>query len=93
MRRLLDGRLHTAGELAQHAGATPATMSAHLKLLLDEGLTQVRQQGRHRCFTLSGGTVAHALEALMHLADQREHDPAADLARWQQPSMWLPGLM
>jgi DNA-binding transcriptional ArsR family regulator len=85
--RLLDGRLHTAGELATHAGVTPATMSAHLKLLVDEGLARVRQQGRHRYFGLADGDVAHALEALLRVADGRAHEADAALRRWQQPAM------
>lgn len=85
--RLLDGRLHTAGELAEHAGVGAATMSAHLKLLVDEGLARVRPQGRHRYFGLADGDVAHALEALLRLADGRDREPAADLRRWQRPAM------
>ena len=85
--RLLDGRLHTAGELATHAGVTAATMSAHLKLLVDEGLARVRPQGRHRYFGLADGDVAHALEALLRVADGRDAGPAADLKRWQKPEM------
>lgn len=85
--RLLDGRLHTAGELATHAGVTAATMSAHLKLLVDEGLAKVRPQGRHRYFGLADGDVAHALEALLRVADGRDTGLAADLKRWQKPAM------
>lgn len=87
--RLLDGRLHTAGELAAHAGVGAATMSAHLKLLVDEGLAHVRPQGRHRYFGLADGDVAHALEALLRVADRRDggDEPAADLKRWQRPAM------
>lgn len=85
--RLLDGRLHTAGELATHAGVTAPTMSAHLKLLVDEGLARVRQQGRHRYFGLADGDVAHALEALLRVADSRDAAPAADVRRWQKPVM------
>jgi DNA-binding transcriptional ArsR family regulator len=86
--RLLDGRLHTAGELATHAGVTAPTMSAHLKLLVDEGLARVRPQGRHRYFGLADGDVAHALEALLRVADGRDAaGPAADLQRWQRPAM------
>lgn len=84
---LLDGRLHTAGELAAHAGVGAATMSAHLKLLVDEGLARVRPQGRHRYFGLADGDVAHALEALLRVADGRDAGPAADLKRWQKPAM------
>ncbi len=85
--RLLDGRLHTAGELAAQAGVGAATMSAHLKLLVDEGLARVRPQGRHRYFGLADGDVAHALEALLRVADGRDSTPAADLKRWQKPEM------
>lgn len=85
--RLLDGRLHTAGELARHAGVGAATMSAHLKLLVDEGLARVRPQGRHRYFGLADGDVAHALEALLRVADGRGAEPAADVRRWQKPEM------
>ena len=86
--RLLDGRLHTAGELATYAGVSAATMSAHLKLLVDEGLARVRPQGRHRYFGLADGDVAHALEALLRVADGRDAaEPAADLRRWQKPEM------
>jgi DNA-binding transcriptional ArsR family regulator len=86
--RLLNGRLHTAGELATHAGVTAATMSAHLKRLVDEGLARVRPQGRHRYFGLADGDVAHALEALLRVADGRDAiGPAADLRRWQRPEM------
>lgn len=85
--RLLDGRLHTAGELAAHAGVTAPTMSAHLKLLLDEGLARVRPQGRHRYYGLADGDVAHALEALLRVAEGQAATPAADLRRWQRPQM------
>jgi len=85
--RLLDGRLHTAGELAEHAGITPPTMSAHLKLLVDEGLARVRQQGRHRYYGLADSDVAHALEALLRLADRDALAPAADTRRWQRPAL------
>lgn len=79
--------MHTAGELASHAGVAAATMSGHLKLLVDEGLARVRQQGRHRYFGLSDASVAHALEALMQLADDVAREPVGDLSRWQRPAM------
>lgn len=86
--RLLDGRLYTAGELAAHAGVTAPTMSAHLKLLVDEGLARVRPQGRHRYVGLADGDVAHALEALLRVADSRDGgEPAAAVRRWQRPGM------
>ncbi|MRW89045.1 metalloregulator ArsR/SmtB family transcription factor [Duganella sp. FT80W] len=81
--RLLDGRFYTATELAQHAGVSAPTASQHLKLLLDEGLVRVRAQGRHRYYMLADGNVAHALEALLRVAD----GALPESTRWQAPAM------
>lgn len=81
---LMDGRMYTASELAHHASVTPPTASAHLKLLLDEGLTQVTPRGRHRYFSLANGDVARAIEALLYVADGVTRP---DEARWQRPAM------
>ncbi|WP_394778610.1 ArsR/SmtB family transcription factor [Undibacterium sp.] len=81
--RLLDGRFYTAKDLAIHAGVTPPTASQHLKLLVDERLAKVRAQGRHRYFMLADGNVAHALEALLRVAD----GALPETRRWQAPAM------
>jgi DNA-binding transcriptional ArsR family regulator len=81
--RLLDGRFYTATELAQHAGVAAPTASQHLKLLVNEGLASVRAQGRHRYFMLADGNVAHALEALLRVAD----GALPETTRWKAPSM------
>lgn len=81
--RLLDGRFYTATELAQHAGVAAPTASQHLRLLLDEGLARVRSQGRHRYYMLADGNVAHALEALLRVAD----GALPESTRWKAPSM------
>jgi DNA-binding transcriptional ArsR family regulator len=81
--RLLDGRHYTATELAGYAGVMPPTASQHLKLLVDEGLARVRAQGRHRYFALADSDVAHALEALLRVAD----GVAPETARWHAPGM------
>ncbi len=81
--RLLDGRFYTAKDLAIHAGVTPSTASQHLKLLVDERLARVRAQGRHRYFMLADGNVAHALEALLRVAD----GVLPETIRWQAPAM------
>lgn len=81
--RLLDGRYHTASELAAEAGVAASTASGHLRVLLDAGLIKPRSQGRHRYFMLADADVAHALEALMRVADQ----PAPQDRRWQRPAM------
>lgn len=81
--RLLDGRFYTATELAQHAGVAAPTASQHLKLLVDEGLARVRAQGRHRYYMLADGNVAHALEALLRVAD----GALPESTRWKAPAM------
>nr|WP_315258969.1 winged helix-turn-helix domain-containing protein [uncultured Duganella sp.] len=81
--RLLDGRFYTATELAQHAGVAAPTASQHLKLLVDEGLARVRAQGRHRYYMLADGNVAHALEALLRVAD----GALPEATRWKAPAM------
>lgn len=65
---LMAGRAHTATELADIAGVTKQTISSHLGKLLEVGLIEVNQQGRHRYFRLAGGDVAHLLESLMGMA-------------------------
>ena len=81
--RLLDGRFYTATDLAQHAGVSAPTASQHLKLLVAEGLARVRAQGRHRYYMLADGNVAHALEALLRVAD----GALPESVRWQAPAM------
>lgn len=81
--RLLDGRFYTATDLARHAGVAAPTASQHLKLLVDEGLATVRAQGRHRYYMLADGNVAHALEALLRVAD----GALPESTRWQAPTM------
>ena len=63
---LMSDRALTASELAAVAGVTNQTMSAHLSKLVDVGLIDVQQQGRHRYFRLAD--VAALLESLMGVA-------------------------
>jgi DNA-binding transcriptional ArsR family regulator len=70
---LMTGRALTATELAQGAGVTPQTASAHLARLVDGGLLAAEKQGRHRYFRLADPDVAQALEALMGLAARAGH--------------------
>ncbi|TQL67011.1 DNA-binding transcriptional ArsR family regulator [Nocardioides albertanoniae] len=65
---LMTGTALTAGELARVAGIGPSTASAHLARLIDVGLVEVAEQGRHRYHRLSGPDVAQALESLSHIA-------------------------
>ena len=65
---LMDGRAHTATELAVEGDVSPSTASTHLARLVDGGLVEVIKQGRHRYFRLASADVAQALEQLMSLA-------------------------
>ncbi|MCO4094809.1 MAG: helix-turn-helix transcriptional regulator [Acidovorax sp.] len=65
---LMADRALTATELADIAGVTKQTISAHLAKLLDAGLLAVESQGRHRYFRLADHDVAQLLESLMNVA-------------------------
>jgi len=86
---LLSGRALTASELAQEAGITPQTASAHLSKLETGGLIEPEKQGRHRYYRLTGPDVAGVLEGLAGLAARAGHmrvrtgpkDPALRRAR------------
>ncbi|MEO8133333.1 MAG: helix-turn-helix domain-containing protein [Betaproteobacteria bacterium] len=65
---LMTGQALTATELAQVAGVTKQTVSAHLSKLLEARLLAVENQGRHRYFRLADPDVAQLLESLMGVA-------------------------
>jgi len=62
---LMGGRALTAKELAHGASIDPATATAHLRRLVDDGLLDVAAQGRHKYFRLRGPEVAALVEQLM----------------------------
>jgi len=64
---LLDGRAHTARELAEVGGVSPQTASSHLARLVDAGMIAAERQGRHRYHRLASPEVAALIEQ-MHLA-------------------------
>ena len=68
---LMDGRAHTASELAGVAGISPQTASSHLRRLLDGGILVVAVQGRHRYHRLASTEVADMLEGILRFSDQR----------------------
>ena len=80
---LMDGRAHTASELALTAGITAQTASGHLARLLDGQLLAARAQGRNRFYRLASPDVAHAIESLMAIAGTRA-PPAARSAAWRR---------
>ena len=63
-----DGRALPASTLAAEAGVAASTASSHLGRLLDAGLLDVRQQGRHRYYHLAGPDVGELIETLARLA-------------------------
>jgi DNA-binding transcriptional ArsR family regulator len=63
-----DGRSLCASVLAEEAGVTASTASAHLAKLVDAGLLTVTRRGRFRYFTLAGPQVAELIETVAKLA-------------------------
>ena len=80
---LMDGRAHTASDLAMSGGVTAQTASGHLSRMAEAGLLAVRAQGRNRFFRLATPDVAHAIEALMAVAGATA-PPASKSAAWRR---------
>jgi len=80
---LMDGRAHTASELALAAGVMAQTASGHLSRMVEANLLAARAQGRNRFYRLASGDVAHAMESLMALAGTRG-EPASKSAAWRR---------
>jgi DNA-binding transcriptional ArsR family regulator len=67
---LMAGQALTATELAEVAGVTKQTISAHLSKLLEAKLLASQSQGRHKYFRLADRDVAGLLESLMGVAQR-----------------------
>jgi DNA-binding transcriptional ArsR family regulator len=65
---LMDGRAHTATELAITAGMKRQTASWHLAKLTEAQLVTAEKRGRHRCYRLASSVVAGMLEAALVVA-------------------------
>lgn len=70
---LMAGKALTVSELANEAGVTLQTTSAHLSKLFAGGMVTARKQGRHKYVELASSKVAEAIEALMGLAADTGH--------------------
>jgi DNA-binding transcriptional ArsR family regulator len=68
---LLDGRARTGTELAVIGEVSASTASVHLAKMVRRRLVTVLHQGKHRYYSLSGPSVARALEALSVVAGKR----------------------
>lgn len=69
---LMDGRFHTASELAFMASITPQTASFHLSKLVEGNLVIAEKHGRHRYFQLANEEVAHILESFLTISPPPE---------------------
>ncbi|OBA05294.1 transcriptional regulator [Paenibacillus polymyxa] len=65
---LLDGRFHTASELAHMAGIKPQTASFHLAKMTESQVVTVEKQGRHRYYGIQDPEVAQVMESLLSIA-------------------------
>ena len=65
---LMDGRFHTASELAYMAAIKPQTASFHLTKLVDGKLVSVEKQGRHRYFRLANEEIAQFIESFLAIS-------------------------
>jgi DNA-binding transcriptional ArsR family regulator len=71
LQALADGRELPASMLAAEAGVTAATISEHLRKLLDGGLVLVTARSRFRYYRLAGPQVSDLLEAMARVAPPR----------------------
>ncbi|MEP9382191.1 winged helix-turn-helix domain-containing protein [Nocardioides sp. KR10-350] len=65
---LTSGRELSASMLAEEAGVSRPTASAHLRRLTEGGLIACRADGKHRHYRLTGPAVSDVLERMMELA-------------------------
>lgn len=65
---LMDGKFHTASELAYMASIKPQTASFHLAKLEENNLIICEKYGRFRYFRLANNEVANTLEVIMSLS-------------------------
>lgn len=75
---LMEGRALVAKELAFGTGVEPATATAHLHRLEEDGLLRSARVGRNKVFRLASPAVARVVETLMSIAAPPEL-PAAVL--------------
>lgn len=68
----MDGRFHTASELAYMANIKPQTASFHLAKLVAGKLVIVEKQGRHRYFQLANVEIAQFIESFLAISSLPE---------------------
>lgn len=65
---LMDGRFHTAGELALISQIKPQTASYHLAKLSKSGCVEMEKHGRFHYFQLANQEIAQLLESFLTLS-------------------------
>jgi DNA-binding transcriptional ArsR family regulator len=71
VRLLLDGRLRTAGDIAERVGLPMSTCSYHLTKLLNSGLTVCQAEGAHRLPVLRREEIDEQFPGLLELIADR----------------------
>jgi len=87
---LAGGKAMPAGELAEMAGVSPQSASAHLQKLVDARVLSVWAQGRFRYYRIADDDVASLIENLVNLAAKTaaripRRDVIADELRQSRP--------
>jgi DNA-binding transcriptional ArsR family regulator len=77
---LLDGRVLTAGELADAAHVSPQTTSGHLAQLTEARLLTLEKRGRNAYYRLASPTVGAMLEGILAVAAE---GPPRYRRRWR----------
>lgn len=81
---LVDGAERPASRLAEAAGVSASTASAHLARLQEAGFVEARREGRHRRFRIADPRVVVLLEALLPLAETPSAVGLRSTMRWQR---------
>lgn len=78
--KILDGRMHTATELAIAADLSAQNASMHLAKLVKAGLLSVVKQGRLKYYQFANPDVAYVLEAIANLVPRDNLIPQDDVS-------------
>ena len=78
--KILDGRMHTATELAIAADLSAQNASMHLAKLVRAGLLSVVKQGRLKYYQFTSPNVAYVIEAIANLVPKDNLMPPDDIS-------------
>lgn len=78
--KILDGRMHTATELAIAADLSAQNASMHLGKLVKAGLLSVVKRGRLKYYQFANPNVAYVMEAMANLVPRDNLMPPDDIS-------------